>query len=240
MQPAGGVEDHHVVAGKPARLHRALGDVDRPLPLHDRQGGDVDLLAEDLELLLRRRPVDVERRHQDLLLVLLLEAARELRGRGGLTGALQPHHHQRLRRLAIEAELLLLLVGAQHLDQLVMDDLDHLLAGGDGFQDLLADGLLPDPTDEVLDDRQRDVGFQQRHAYVAHRRLDVALLESAARGEALQGLAEPIRQRFEHQCRQPSKQCSPWGKRLSRQCANLADWRSPPDMPVVAKALHHA
>ena len=54
-----------------------------------------------------------------------------------------------------------------------MDDLDDLLAGGDGFRHRLAGGLVLDRLDEVSGDRQRDVGFEKRHAHLAQRRLDV-------------------------------------------------------------------
>jgi hypothetical protein len=54
-------------------------------------------------------------------------------------------------------------------DQLVMDDLDDLLAGRDRFGDRLAGGLLLHRLDELARDGQRDVGLQQRHAHLAQR-----------------------------------------------------------------------
>ena len=79
---------------------------------------------------------------------------------------------------------------AEQLDQAVVDDLDHHLAGRDAPQHLLADRALADPGDEVLDHRQRDVGLEQRDADVAQRRLDVALAQRAAPLEAVEHGAE--------------------------------------------------
>ena len=46
-------------------------------------------------------------------------------------------------------------------DQFLVDDADQLLGGIQRLQHLLADGLLADPGDEVLGDRDADVGLQQ-------------------------------------------------------------------------------
>ena len=94
---AGGVEQHHVVAAELGRLDRAAGDLHGRLPLDDRQGRHVDLLAEHGELLHRGGPARVERRHQHLG-VALAQALGDLRSGGGFAGALQPDHHDRHRR----------------------------------------------------------------------------------------------------------------------------------------------
>ncbi len=67
-EPAGGVEQHHVIAAEPRRLLRARGDLHRRLSFDDRQRVDADLPAEHGELLHRGRPACVERGHQHLAL----------------------------------------------------------------------------------------------------------------------------------------------------------------------------
>ena len=96
-------------------------------PGDDRQGVDADLRAEDRELLHRRRAAGVERGHQHALALALLQALGELGGGGGLARALQADHQDRRRR-AVDAQLPGLAFAAQHVDQLVVDDLDDLLA----------------------------------------------------------------------------------------------------------------
>jgi hypothetical protein len=44
------------------------------------------------------------------------------------------------------------IAGRQERDELVVDDLDHLLPGRQAVEDLVADGPLADPCDEALDD----------------------------------------------------------------------------------------
>ncbi len=135
MGAAGGVEDDDVIAAEPGRGQRAAADLDRHLAGDDRQRVDAGLLAEDAELLLRRRAARVERGHQHLPLVALAEALGDLRGGGGLARALQADQHQRHRRRRVEVDGLR--VRAEHLDELVVDDLHHHLAGGDRADDVL-------------------------------------------------------------------------------------------------------
>ena len=72
----------------------------------------------------------------------------------------------------------------QERDELVVDDLDDLLAGGQALEDLRADGALADARDEVLDDLEVDVGLEQREADLAHGGIDVGLADPAAAGQA--------------------------------------------------------
>jgi hypothetical protein len=139
--------------------------------------GDAGLFAQDFQLLHRGRTAHVERRHQHALLLAVLQHQAEL-GRGRrLARALQAHHQDRRGRAAeIERRIL----AAQRFDQHVMDDLDDLLAGRDRADDVLADRARADLVDEVLDDRQRHIGVDQRRAHFAQRLIDIGF-ESAPR-----------------------------------------------------------
>ena len=69
--------------------------------------------------------------------------------------------------------------GAHQLGQLVVDDLHDLLAGREALQHLLAERPLAHAGDEVADDREVDVGLEQREADLAHRARDRLLVELA-------------------------------------------------------------
>ena len=71
-------------------------------------------------------------------------------------------------------------------------------AGVRDSQDLLADGALADGGDEVLDDLEVDVGFEQRAADLAHRLVDVLLGQPALAAEAAEGLGQAVGEGFEH------------------------------------------
>ena len=75
---------------------------------------------------------------------------------------------------------------AQQRDQLFVDDLDDLLARREARQDLLTDSALLDPADEVLDDLEVDVGFEERQAHFAHGLFDVVLLKDTPAAELLE------------------------------------------------------
>ena len=82
--------------------------------------------------------------------------------------------------------------------QLVMDDLDDLLARRDRAGDLGADGALAHLLDEGLDHLERDVGLEQRAADFAQRRIDVGFAERAAARQSLEDLAKPVAKALEH------------------------------------------
>ena len=88
--------------------------------------------------------------------------------------------------------------GRQERDQLVVDDLDHLLAGRQAVEHLVPDRPLADARHEVLDDLEVDVGLEQREADLAHGGVDVGFADPAATGQVAERLAEPIAQGVEH------------------------------------------
>ena len=197
---AGGVEQQHVVAAELGRLQRAFCNLRGLLAGHDRQCRNVEVAPEHGQLLHRRRAVDVERGHQHLALVALGHAAGEFCGGGGFAGALQADHHDGDRRHRIEIDGLA--VGTKRGNQLVMDDLDDHLAGGDRLDDGGADRLLADAVGKTSDNLERDVGFQQRAAHLAHRGVDVGLRQRTAARQPIEYPTKLFRQIVE-QCRCP-------------------------------------
>ena len=84
MQPARRIEHHDVIAALAGFRHGALGNLHRCFALDDGQRVDTHLAAENGELFLCRRPPGIERRHQHLALVAVLEASCDLGGGRGL------------------------------------------------------------------------------------------------------------------------------------------------------------
>ncbi len=193
-----GVEQHDVIALEPRRGFRALGDVDRVLAGNDRQRVDADLPAENGELLLRGRPLHVERGHQHLAPVALEQALGDLRGGGRLARALQADQHDRDRRGRVEIDRLRF--AAQRLHQRVVDDLHHHLAGLDRLDDGGADRLGAGAVDKGAHDLERHVRLEQRAAHFAHRGVDVLLGEGAAAGQFVQYAGELLGKALEHAC----------------------------------------
>ena len=143
------------------------------LPLHD-EDRHADRLTEDLQLQDRGGPDQVGGDEEDAT-PLLLEPEGELGGRGGLSTALQAHHQDGGGHIgATEVELLALLIPEQA-DHPVMDDLDELLGGIDGLEDLLAEGLLHRRIDETAHDPKIHVGVQERHLDLFDGILDILL-----------------------------------------------------------------
>ncbi len=90
------------------------------------------------------------------------------------------------------------LFAAQHVDQAVVDDLDHLVGRLDRADHRFAERLLAGLVDEVAHHRQGDVGLEQGDAHLAHRRVDVLLGQHAAAGKPVEDAGKPIAQTFKH------------------------------------------
>ena len=112
---------------------------------------------------------------------------RELGRRRRLAGALQSHHQDGRRRAAqFEAGAF----RAERFHQHVMDDLDDLLAGRDGADDVFADRAGANLVDELLDDRQRHIGVDQAVSHFAQRLVDIGFGERTAPPEPVEHAAK--------------------------------------------------
>ena len=83
---------------------------------------------------------------------------------------------------------------AQQFDQLVVDDLDDLLAGGDAFDHILADAFGFDRLDEFGDHVEVDVRIQQRQPDFPHRVGDIRLGQGALPPQLPENVVEFVAQ----------------------------------------------
>ena len=163
-QPGGGQgfsPGQGVNADIPARYIRAF--------IEDRY---IKLVSQRHQLLNRRR-TPVVRRHQQRPLAGMLQVQGQLGGGCGLAAALQPdqHDHERLLAGGVESTRLV----AQRGDKFLVDDFDHLLAGGQALHHLRADGPLPHPVDKVLDHLEVNIGLQQGQPHLTQPLVNVLL-----------------------------------------------------------------
>jgi hypothetical protein len=70
-------------------------------------------------------------------------------------------------------------------DQFIANDLDHLLSGRERGQHFLAQRLFANVVDQLLDDLEVDVGFQQRHTNFFQRFADVFFGQRALSAQVL-------------------------------------------------------
>ena len=196
VEAARRVEHDDVKAAEPSRLDGARCDLLRRLPFDDRQRIDPDLLAQDLQLLLRGRAARVERGHQHFELVALFQPFRDFGCRRGFARPLQADHHDGHGGWGVEVDGLRL--GAERAHELVMHDLDDHLSGRDRADNLLADGLFANAIREGLHHVQRHVGLDQRTAHLAHRFGHIAVGERAAARQLVENAGKAVGERFEH------------------------------------------
>ena len=194
LEPAGGVDDHDVAAvGGRALEPLARGD-DRVRRL-GAVDGQLELPAELLELVDRRGALQVGGDEAGLLLLVLAQVERELCRRSRLAGALEAAEEDDGRRPAEREPR----VGRAHqLGQLLVHDLDDLLARLEALQHLLPERPFPHGRHELLDHLEVDVRLEQREADLARRACDRLLVESRAPSEVAEGVLEAVGESVEH------------------------------------------
>ena len=201
VQAAGGVDDQRVAAHDDSFAARFFGQ-----PLHKRRAGwfallialvqpGLDGLGDDLQLLARSRPVDVDR-NQHRPVPTLLEPCGQLAGDRRFARALQPGHQNDGRRLGGEVEARR--VFAKQSDQLVAHNLDHLLGGRECGEHFGPHGLFANVLDQVADNLEVNVGFEQSHANLAQGFGDVFFSERALAAKAFEHTLQLVRKILKH------------------------------------------
>ena len=179
MQPARRIHQYHAIGGLASALDGIGTDLWRrdlsPFAVH----GYVQLVAQYLKLLDGRRAVGVCSNHQGTL-ATLAQGQCQLGGCGRLARALEANEHDHVGRRSgtVQAGRL-----AQGIDQLFVNDLDHLLGRRQAFHYLGANASFPDAPDKVLDDLKVHVSFQQRQPDLAQGSIDILLAQLAPVGE---------------------------------------------------------
>ena len=189
-QAPGGIDDQHVVIMLARKIQRGQRDILRFLA--DVRGKEVNfqLLRQRAQLLDRRRAIHVATDQQHFFLVLVAQQFGEFAAGGGLARTLQTSHQDHGRRGDGEIERIVVL--AHQPGEFAMHHANHGLPRVQVADDLLPERGLLDLSDEFLDDRQRDVGFEQRHAYFAQRILDVAFGQARLPAQGFDHAGEAI------------------------------------------------
>ena len=121
--------------------------------------------AEHLKLQYCRR-TDQVGCYQQHTPTLLFQSKGKLGGGSGLSRTLQPHHeNHRCGIRAFECKALISLV-AEELNHLIVDDLDELLSGIDGLQNLFTGSLFHRAVYESPDDTKIYIGLKQGDLYL--------------------------------------------------------------------------
>ncbi len=201
MQAASGIENEHGQRLLARPFEAALGDVYRLIARWLGIDGNIELLANLLQLLHGGGPLHIGGDDARLLAVLA-EPVGQLARLGGLTGALQTDEHEDGGRRSGELNLAAaILLAAEHGDQFLVDEAKDLLRRCDATQHLGADGrhgAFLHARDELFDQLEIDIGLEQRLAHLAHGLGHVLLGDPALATQALEDTFEPLRETFKH------------------------------------------
>jgi hypothetical protein len=182
----------HVVVVLARPVERGARDVHRFLRRIRGEELDLEVLRQARELVDGRRAVDVGRDQQHLLLRGVADEACELARARGLARALQAREQDDRRRLRGEVEALAR--PAHQLHQLLVHDAHQRLARREAADHLLAERLVLDARDEVLDHRETGVRIEEGEAHFAQHLLDVVLGEARVAAQGLDDVGEALRE----------------------------------------------
>ncbi len=127
MQTAGCINQHQIVVVGLGMLHALPGNLHRANLVAQCKNRYFRLLAQHLQLLDSRRPINIAG-HQQRPLVLLFEQKGNFSGGSGFTTALQTSHHHNRGRLVLHINPNLL--RAHQRGELLLHNFDNLLARG--------------------------------------------------------------------------------------------------------------
>ena len=165
-----GIDDYD--AGALAlRLHEGSGaEIRKLLLFRGLEDGHAELLAQRAELLARGHAIWV-RRDEQRLRAILAQMEGELGGRCGLARSLEADEHDHRRWFGRHRQRRR--AAAEDVHQLFVDDGDDLLRAAEALHHFGAERPLADGGDELADDLEVDVGFEQRDTHLAHRVVEV-------------------------------------------------------------------
>ena len=129
-------------------------------------------------------------------MALALQEVCELRGSRRFTRTLKADEHDDVGYAAGKHQLRIGL--AQKRRELIQDDLDDVLGGRQGVENLRLEAARLGRGDEFLDHFEIDVRLKQRHAYLAHGRVDILFGQAAFGFQPGKNTLEAIREIVEH------------------------------------------
>ena len=197
LQTASGIDDHIVVAVIFGVLYRLLRGQHGVLgPLLENRG--FRLFRHDLQLLDGGGAVNISR-YQQRPVSLAFQRMGKLCRMSGFTGTLQAAHHNNSRR--VRGTFQTLFASSHQGGELLIDDLDHHLRGGQAFHHCRTNSALRHLCGKFLCHLIVDIGLQKGQAHLAHGLLYVCLRQLSLASQLLKRIAQLIGQSLKrHAC----------------------------------------
>src|SRR5579885_481212 len=204
VKPSSGIDQEDVATCLHGLAPGATGQFNRRLLLwRSFVYRNLDVAGNDRQLLARGGTIHVNGHQQGPVVLLGGEIFREFPGGRGFAGALKADDHHDSRRFIGETEPRGM--RSEDFDQLVADDLDNLLRRGKRGEHFLPHRLFLNALDELLNDAEMHVGFQQRDAYLAERGFHVLRREFALSAEIFENALKLIAEILEHSTERPDR-----------------------------------
>ena len=149
-----------------------------------------------LELIDRRRAIDIGR-HQQGVALFAAQLQSELAAGRGLARTLKAAQHDRDRRAGCQVEGVVASL-AHERGQFVAHDLDNLLGRRQALEDFLPHGALAHRSHEILNHLEVDVRLKQHQTNLAQGLLDVVFGQVSFAAKLLKNTVEFFTQAVKH------------------------------------------
>ena len=196
MQATCGINDNYIYMLLFCMFDRTLGNIDGVLVCTRGKKFYSNLRRQGLQLLDRRRAIDIGRDNQDRFFLTLFQPTRQLSNRSRLTRALQTRHHHNRRRLGSQVQLFV--SRTHHLDQFFIDDFNECLTWTQTATNLLPDSTNLDAINKRLHHRQGNIRLQQCHPHFPKCALNILFGQLGLAGNRSECMRQTIRQIIEH------------------------------------------
>jgi hypothetical protein len=194
MQPTRGVDDDRIEA-LGLGLGQGAGRARDRIHGLGRVHLDIRFLADNRQLLNRRRATHIGRHHQ-WVPALPSEPQPQLAARRRFARTLEAQQKDDTRCWRVFRQSALSL--AKQRQQFVPDDLDDLLDRRQALEHRLVRRLVPNAIDERLDDLEVDVRLEQRQADFPQRGLYMLVGQAHLAPEGRECVLDPVAERIEH------------------------------------------
>ena len=157
--------------------------------------GNIQLTAQGFQLGNGRRAAQVGR-HQEGGVALAAQVQGQFGGGSGFAGPLQADQHQHGGQTAGGGKAVV--AAAEDGGQFLVDDFDHLLAGGEAFQDGGVQGAFLDFSHKVPGYPKVHIGFQQGTAHLPQGVVNILFGQAAFAGKPVKDAGQLVGQVLKH------------------------------------------
>ncbi len=195
LETTSGVDDQGITTKLPGPPDGLAADIHRILVALRRMNRHFQLASQYRQLLDGGGPINIDG-NQVRFLAIVFEPPGQLAGGGGLARALKTDQHDGYRLASTKVQIDM--AAAQQFHQLLVDNFNHLLTGGQAFQHLTPHCFLGHSGDKIFNHLEVDIGLQQGQSHLAQGFLNIFFVQATMAAQFLEYFLQTIGKIVKH------------------------------------------